>query len=335
MKLSHSIHKGVLESAVGSLINKFHFKPRRDTLFFDDITIRYLQECDKKNFDEIRELVKKWMFVLFDSLLPPMLKGLPPVFFFNQFIKKIWLNLGYMEDLYLEKKGEKLFVTTKNERYLKTIGINSFTVGGFQGALALIFNHDADYIGVKKRGNNCTYEFRLKQARLVIPHKSMDNYLKSNEFQMPEGFTLKDALKFGIFKLEANKLYLRGTGISALENTYFHLLSQKKILFDKLAVFSYEYFKEVVDKKTSESEKIKFLKTLLQTMGWGVVIVFYKSKKDITVQIKHPPHGIQKEDDNWSFLNVTILGYLWLLNRKLKISSVKFKNETLEVSYRE
>ena len=41
-----------------------------------------------------------------------------------------------------------------------------------------------------------------------------------------------------------------------------------------------------------------------------------------TTKIKNPPLGIQKENDNWDFLILTILGYLWLIDKNFKIKEV-------------
>ena len=65
-----------------------------------------------------------------------------------------------------------------------------------------------------------------------------------------------------------------------------------------------------------------FLKTLLQTMGWGIITIVSKDK-EIMIEIRKPPFGIQKEDDNWNFIIQTILGYLWLINKKYKIKNIR------------
>jgi len=334
MKLSHSIHKGIMETAVGSLVNKFKIKRRRDTLFFDSIVLDYFKLCEKQKYEkEMTELVKTWMIMYGSSLIPSTLKKINPLFFFNRIFKWVWINLGYMTNITLTKKGKKLIIKTIDEQHVNKIGINSLSIGGYQGFLSILFKKDVKYINSKKEGKEVEYIYELTDKEVEIKEHSRKYYLEKNKVLKIKGFTLKDALKMKIFQLKNNTFYFRGKKISPLENTLFHLIANKGILLNEINKISYKYFKEIKIESDTKG-KLNLLKTLLQIMGWGVITIKMKTQKEIIIQIKYPPHGFQIEKDNWEFLIRTIQGYLQTINKKFEIEQEKYSDNILTITYK-
>jgi hypothetical protein len=70
----------------------------------------------------------------------------------------------------------------------------------------------------------------------------------------------------------------------------------------------------------------------MQSMGWGVLRIAVKGK-EMRLEITSPPCGLQKEGENWEFLAKTILGYLWLIDRKLTIKDIQKKGRCLTIIY--
>ena len=156
-------------------------------------------------------------------------------------------------------------------------------------------------------------------------------YNKLNYIISPKGFTLKDAFKKNIFHLRENKIYFRGNPLYPVENTIFHLISDSGILLEKIPYISYNYFKKII-KDSSDIKKLILLKTLLQTMGWGIVTIIPK-ENEIIIDIKNPPYGFQVERDRWDFLINTIMGYIWLIDKDFRIGDILEGYKHLIVKY--
>lgn len=336
MRFSYSIRKNIFETAVGGLMNKLHLHKRRDTLIFADIFTNYIKACeDAGHREEIKEIAHKWMILYFNAFVPDILKKIPPLLLLNKIMKKIWANLGLLDDLIATKEGKKIIIKTRNERITKTIGKNDFLPALYMGVLNVLFNSQIKIINAfqtKDENQYNEYEFLIEKGnypRFLNKEKTL--YLKLNSLPTIEGFSLTDAFETGIFHLRENKIYFRDKYIYPVESTIFHLLGDKKLLFEKLPKISYEYFKEIM-KESEDKEKLTLLKTLLQIMGWGVVTII-SEKKEIRIEIKNPPYGLQTEKDNWDFLAQIILGYLWLIDKKLKIKNINSdKNLLIEYS---
>ena len=332
MKLSHAIHKGIIETTVGSLFNKFKIKRRRDTMFFDDIVLNYFKLCKREGYEEeMRGIVERWMIIYSSSFLPKIFKKAKQVFFFNKAFKKVWINLGYMDDITLTKKGGELIIETLNERHVKEIGLNALSIGGYQGFLSALFEKKILFKSAKIKGNKTIYKYKLTDKEIEIKHKSKEEYLKKNDIPKMEGFCLRDALKMKVFQIKENNIYFRGKKVSPLENTLFHLISNKKILTKQITKLSYDYFKKFKIQGGKEG-KLKLLKTLLQVMGWGIVKIASK-EKEIIIKIEHPPHGLQLEKDNWTFLIKAIEGYLKVINKKIRVEKQEYKSDNLKLTY--
>jgi len=141
-------------------------------------------------------------------------------------------------------------------------------------------------------------------------------------------------LKNKIFQLKGkNSIYFRGKRLSIVENTIFHLTGNRSILLDKVPHISYDFFEQIIEKDSADERKLTLLKTLLQTMGWGIIKISYRNKKIILIEIKNPPYGFQLEKDNWNFLIRVILGYLWFLDKDLKLVNIESSYKHLNIIY--
>lgn len=336
MRLSYSLKKNILETYVGGIINKFKIRKRRDVLFFIDILAQYIKECEKAGYSkEMEEIGQKWMNLGIQQVVPEIFKKIP-IFFLNKIMKKVWVNLGLVDDLHVIKKNNIIEIKTKNEGITRIIGKNSAMVGFYIGVLNVIFKSQIKCVKSLQIKKYCNYVFSIENKAFDNPPcKSKEDYNKLNFLSPIEGFTLKDALKKGIFHLKKdNRLYFRGKLIIPLENTGFHIVSNKGILLEKVSLISYKYFKEIIKEKTTKEEKLVLLKNLLQTMGWGLVnIIYHNDNKELLIEIKNPPYGLQLEKDKWDFLAQIILGYLWLLDRKFRIIDIKEDYKMLTIKF--
>ncbi len=334
MKLSESLRRGIMETSVGSIVNKFKVPKRRDTLFFEELLARYILECEKGGFSaETRKMGEKWGLLCSGILIPKTFKRIPSVFLLNNIIRKIWHNLGLVDDLHAEKNGKILKLTTKNETMTRFIGLNSFIPGFFMGTIEVLFNSSVNILEMKRKGEHCIYVFKLTGDAICINGRTKEAYMKLNNVASMNGYTLKDVLKKNILTFkENNRIYFRGKSISPVENTVFHIVSDFNVLPEKMSEISYEFFKGIVKERANKDEKLSLLKTLFQVMGWGLLRVLIKEDKKIIIEIRHPPHGLGL-NDNWNYVFRTFLGYLWLVDKRLKISNVKETVSSISVEY--
>jgi hypothetical protein len=333
MRLSESLKRNIMETSVGRLLNKFKIKSRRNVLFFEDILANYIKECEKAGYEkEIRDIAKKWMNLTMQQMTPQVLKR-TPMFFLNVVMKKVWTNLGLMDDLKVSKQGNLVNIETKNEGITTFIGKNNFTLGLFIGILNVLFKSEIECIDYLQTKRFCKYSFKIKNEPFLIHSKGKNLYDKLNNSLKTEGFNLEDAFQKNIFKLKRNnRIYFRRTVIRPAENTLFHLISNENILIEKVPVISYNYFHKIIKEKTTKERKLYLLKNILEANGWGIIkIIIYKKK--ILFKIKNPPYGLQLEKNNWNFLAATILGYLWLLDKKFRIYSMNDNYKQLIMTY--
>lgn len=334
MRFSNSIRKNVFETVVGGLTNKLHLHKRRDTLFFEDIGANYIKEAEKAGYEkQMEDLGQKWMNLVFVTLMPSMLKKMPSMLLLNNIMKSVWINLGLIDDLNFIKKDDTLELRTRNEGLTRIIEKNRFVIGFYKGILNVLFNSEIECISAEQTKESSAYFFKIKNAyQNPINSKDKETYDKLNYLSPEKGFTLKDALNSRTLILtENNIIQFRNKNLVSTENTLIHLFGNEKILLEKVPEISYNYFKEII-KESDGKEKLTLLKTLLQTMGWGVVTII-SEEDNITVEIKNPPYGLQAEKDDWSFFINVILGYLWLINNKFKIKDVKEKYKDIVAIY--
>jgi hypothetical protein len=335
MRLSTSLNRNILEATAGGIINKFKIKSRRSTLFFEDILAGYVKECENAGHaEELEKIGEKWGALYSGGVMVPIFKTIPPVIFLNTIMKKVWVNLGLLDDLHAVKKGDIIVFETKNECTTRIIGESKFLPGIYKGALGTLFNSELITEKALQTKTSSSYVFKLTGGNLEIKTKEKIVYNKLNYLPPIEGFTLKDALKSGIFQLkENNRIFFRGTHLQTMENTLFHIIGNKKILLDRIQHISFSYFGKLVEKDSSPEKKLKLLKTLLHAMGWGTMKIIIEGQNSVTFKIGHLPYGFQIEEDNWEFLSRTILGYLWLINKELKIKKYTYESKNLTIVY--
>ncbi len=334
MKLSESIHRNIMQPFVGGLINRFKVKGRRDVLFFEDILARYIKECeDAGHGKEMEEIGRKCTVLATDVLAPKVIRNIPVTSFFNRLAKKMWINLGLMDKLDAKKEGEKIVLVTKNEYITRVIGKNKFNVGLLEGVLGTFLGKEIR-CSAHAEGDKTVYTCRIfGDIKASYEGKSRERYLKLNEVPQVKGFSLKEALINGTIKIRGvNRLYFRRVPIIPLENTLVHEISNRGTCLERVIEISYRYFKELIEPDASEKSKLNLLKNMLQVMGWGVVTI--TQGRHITIDIKYPPHGLQKEPDNWRFLSFIILGYIRLLDKRISLKSEKFFKNRLSLVYR-
>jgi len=237
-----------------------------------------------------------------------------------------------MDDFHIEKNGDILRISTKNEGITRYIGTNNLMAGLYLGNVEVFFNSSAHVLEAKQEKEACEYVFRLQGNPISIDGRSKKLYRKLNDITPPKGYSLKDALKRNIFTFKGNRIYFRGKSISPVENTLFHIIGELNILPKKMTEISYDFFREIIKDEASKEEKLSVLKTLFQIMGWGVIRVVMREKGRILIEIRNPPHGLILTD-NWDYLIRTFLGYLWLIDKGLGISNVKKTATCIKVEY--
>ncbi|NIO22720.1 MAG: hypothetical protein GTN38_01680 [Candidatus Aenigmarchaeota archaeon] len=333
MRISELFRKNILETGVGGVVNKLRIKKRRNSLFFGDIFIGYVRECEESGYSkEMMDIGRKWMFLYFGQLVPGTIKKLPlPIL--SRIMKRVWINVGLMEDFNIKMKNGMIEIETRKEAITGTIGRNQFSVGLFMGICNSLFDSGIDVVKVSQTRNLNRYVFRKDRNRKFrIRSKGKKTYDRLNCLKPVKGFTLHEALERKIFQLRGNRIYFRGGSVYTVESTLFHLVGEKKILADRIPEISYNFFRRVIDSKTTVTRKLGLIKILLQTMGWGVVKILERKKK-IIFEIRNPPFGLQMERDNWIFLVNAVLGYLWILDKGFKLESAKHQGKLLEVVY--
>lgn len=334
MRLSRSLSKGIMRATVSGLLNTFKLKSRRSTYFFHDILAEYLIECENAGFaKDFREIGRLWMALYFKLLIPSGMKQLSPPVLLNNVAAAVWQNLGLMEDFDLSEKGDILYVMTLGEAATRKAGINEFMVGFHEGVLGILYHCQVECIDFNQGEKHCEYTFKRKDESFDVDGKNKSLYDQLNKWVNLEGFTLNDALRSNLFQMDKNNtLKFRNTEIIPLENTLFHLMSNRPMLLDRLPGIAHAYFRHLIDPASTDKKKLVLLKTLLQTMGWGAIKIIVKDKT-IIIEIKNPPYGLQKEKDNWSFLIRTVLGYLWTLDQGYHLGEVKEDRRRFTVSY--
>ena len=334
MRLSESLRKNIMETSVGRLLNKFKIRSRRNVLFFEDIFANYIKECEKTGYGkEMAKIGQKWTNLVMQQTVPEIFKGVP-ILFLNKIMKGVWINIGLLDDLYVIRENDVIYIETKNESITKNIGKNKFLPGLYKGILNILFNSELEVVDILQTKKYSKYVFRLKKGSFNAECKKKSIYNKLNYLSGIKGFALKDAFQKGVFQLkENNRIYFRGKVVSPVENTLFHLMGNQKILLEKVSNISYRYFNKIIKKDTTKERKLSLLKILLQTMGWGIIKIMVKSENVIIIKITNLPYGLQIEKDNWNFIARVILGYLWLLDKNLKINNIADTYKELSITY--
>ncbi len=333
MKISESLRRKTLQMAGGVLINLFKIKRRRDTLYFGEIPARYFILCERSGFgEELRKIGQKWMYLYFSTLIPSAIKKLSPEYILNTIVRKVWMNIGLIGDLYMERDGNYVNVNTKMEGMTELIGKNSFLVGFHQGIINALYRKGVEIVDVSQSKRECSYRFKLLEEKLRIEGKGKEEYDKLNNIPRARGLTLDEMLKNKVFNLKGNKIYFRERVIYPIENTAIHLFSNQNVMLDEVPKISYEFFKSVLDKSSTEDERLRLLRNLMQAMGWGVFNII-KGRGLVKMRIENPPYGLQREKDNWEFLIKMVLGYMRTIDKGYRIGKVAEGYKLLTVTF--
>ena len=333
MELARSLHRDILESQVGSILNKIHFKKRRNIMFFEDIFAQYVQECEKAGYEkEMYAMGEKWFSLVYYRLVSPFMKSLPKQILLPM-LGNVWRGIGALDDIKVNVKGDTVELNTKNEAITRSVGPNQFMVGVFAGAYSVIIDRKLECTKKSQSKEKCNYTYSIGVKLGKIETKNRERFNKLNQMKPLKGFTIKDALRSGVFTSKENKLYFRGKVITTADSTIYHMVGNKKILLNCVAPISYNFFKDLIVKESTNEAKLKLLKTFLQIMGWGAITISGDMKKRITFNITNPPYGFQREDDNWDFLFQVILGYLWLLDKNFRLVGVIIGYHKVTVKY--
>jgi hypothetical protein len=333
MRMSELFRKRVFQAGVGGSVTRTRSVNRRHTLYFSGIFINYIKACEDSSYtEEMREIGRKWMLLFFTNLVPGAAKKLP-LFILNNIMRKMWIATNLMEDFHIKEKDGLIEIRTKKEAVTKAIGENQFSVGLFIGICNALFKSEVDIISIFQTRDQNKYVFRLRnKPPCKIKSKSKEDYERLNSLSSIKGFTLDYALKKKILHLKDGKrIFFRGRPVNLVENTLFHLIGNKNILFKTIPEISYNFFIDVIEDSPPE-KKLRLIKTILQIMGWGSIRILLEGS-EIIFEIKNPPHGIQGERDNWNFLAMSILGYLWLLDRKIRIKDISESDRGLRITY--
>lgn len=323
MRLSEAFNKKILSATPGRILYRFKGKPRRDTLFFEDILANYVKVCEDAGFGaDLQTMGQKWMSRVIQELIPNTLRKLPRILFINLVMRKIWSNLGLVPYMHAEQKGKFIELNTRDEVITRIIGKNHLSIGSYQGVLNTLFKSHLECKSALQTRDSCKYIFELKDKNFKIKSKTRDEYFKLNSPTNGKGSTLENALESSIFQLGGNnRIYFRGKSINPMENTLLHIFGNYSILMDRIPEISCNYFKEVVETDTSPEKKLQLIKTLLSVMGYGVVNIIIEDDR-LLFRVKNPPYGLQTSEDNWNFLINTVHGYLWLLDEKFEIDKI-------------
>ncbi|MCK5023713.1 MAG: hypothetical protein KAS04_06055, partial [Candidatus Aenigmarchaeota archaeon] len=323
MRLSESIRRKVLDIGSGWVVNRFKIKKRRDTLFFEDILAEYLKICETAGHeDEIIEIGQEWMILFFRQLLPSNMKKIPPTLLLNSIMRKIWINLGLMDDFEIRVNKEIVNIVSKNEGVTRIVGKNSTMVGFYIGILNALYEKNSKLISSNQNKKNCKYTFKLLDEWSEIKGKDKEIYNRLNKLPETRGTNLRESIEKGILKVkDGNSIYFREKRICPTENTVFHLIGNKGIMMGMVPEISYKYFSEIFPNSSDPTRMFRTLRILLESMGWGVVKIVVGKRNKIIVNIDHPPYGLQTGEDNWKFLGNVILGYIQMIDKKYEIKS--------------
>jgi len=332
MRIAGFLRKGVLKTTVGGILNNINIRSRRDTLFFEEIGAGYVEQCEKAGYArEMEAIGEKWMALYFKYLLPAGFRSMPPKFFLNVIVKKIWVSVGMMAYFHMSENDGLFEINTVNEGLTRCVGRNSLMTGFYKGILSSLFGTGFRTADVSQSRERCRYLFERTGEPFAVVGKSKPVYDRLNRIE-GEGFTLNDALRSRLLEMKGNMICFRGKSIFPIENTLFHLIGAKGIMMERITAISSAFFKDIIDMESPEVKKALLLKTLLQVMGWGMTSMAFRGD-NVYVSIRHPAYGMQLEKDNWDFLAHTILGYLRLHNEKFDIVKTEEGRMKLKIVY--
>lgn len=329
--LPRLLQKSIFNSTVGSIINRFGLRPRRDVLLFERPTAEYVKVCESTAPKKIYDIGKRWTTLCFDNLLSPRTKILPAATLLR-LAGRVWTNLGFMREFQAKKDGDRVSIKTEGEAVTRHIGENHFTPGAYAGMLAGLFDRDVRCAAVNQTKENCEYVFKLKNMPFDVSAKPKALYDQLNCLPKTRGFTMQDLVKDNVMALRKG-VYFEGIATIPVENTVLHLFSNAGILANKIPSLAHLYFKRHDHNVLSSHRKLFLIKTYMETAGLGIMKIISRNKQSITVEIRNPPYGLQAEPDNWEFMLRILQGSLWLVNPRLELQKVRTDYKFLCAEY--
>ncbi|MEM7815926.1 MAG: hypothetical protein QXN71_02290 [Candidatus Aenigmatarchaeota archaeon] len=332
MGISRLLIRNIIETDFGGIINKFKISKRRDVLFFEEILAKYIKKCELAGYKkEMMDAAREWGFLYVKNFMPKIMENAPKNILFNRFLKRVWIELGLLEEFRAEINGNEITFITYDEAITRHTGENEFCKGLWEGVLSGIYRCKAETIYAEQSPVKSVYNFRLTHLPFSVKSKSKTLYLRLNTFR-GKG-ELKKYIKAHVLVLKGNRMTFRGKSVVIGENTLFHIFGTKKILINIVSEISSCFLDEIIEKDSSFESKINLLKNILQVFGWGKVKIVY-SRERIDIEIQNPPYGIQSNDDNWIFLSHFILGYLLLTDRRCRLSEINQLGKSIRISYK-
>jgi hypothetical protein len=335
MRLSESLRRGIMKAYPGHIMNTFKMSSRRNVLVFEEILANYIKKCGESGHEkEMGEIGERWACIFVEKLIPNIFRNAPVQIIFSN-AEKTWKNVGLVEKLSITAEGDMIKIETKNETITRIVGKNSFMTGILRGFLKVACKTGIEIVYARQTKLSSIYMFKKNQGPYEqIPSKDKRLYDLLNECKSGGGkLDFRMALKSNIFQLkEDNRIYFRKKSLVPLENTIVHLIGNKGVHLESIPSISYTFFEKLVSKNSPERKKLILLKTIIHITGWGNARIL-ENGCSIKIEIENPPCGFQEESDNYVFLCNMILGYLWLLSKKFRISHyIRGKNK-LTITY--
>lgn len=335
MMLSESLRRGVFESFVGGVVNRFKINVRRDVLVFEDILSEYVGACERKGKDEETEWIgRHWTNLTMGNLLPAPLKRLSVPFIANRIGMHVWRNVGLIDNMEVREDGDTITIDTRNEYVTRSIGPNRFAAGAYAGILDVLTGREAELVKAEQSKVGCSYVFRIgKNEWKRPPSRDKGRYDELNRRSAVKGYALKDVLKMNVFRMKGNRILFRERTVLPVENTLFHIIGGRSLMLDEVTRISRAFFGRTV-KKGSLEDSLPFMKRLMQITGWGTLRIAYGEREGITVDVRSLPFGLLRED-NWDFLVHMMLGYLRVFSPGVGISGKECRGTALTIRFDE
>lgn len=326
MEFAEYLQKEIYTTGGGIISSKLNINPYRSILIPEEILARYVKYLDgKEKTKHIYLLIKDWCEKIIRSKFSSQ-SGFSCEQVFNTILKRIWCTTGSMNNLVAKKEGKDIIIQTDDECITQLIGKNNMMPAFFEGAISALTNKKVK-LKDARQGKHSKYIFSLLNEDCYNPDTQLKPQISSDE----GGFNLKDALSYNLFILKDNKIFFEEKQLILIESSILHRLPNTKEDIDAVSHIAYNFFNELTT-KFHGTGKLVLLKKLLQSMGWGGILIKYHNS-DIQLQIKSAPKNALGSGDDWRFFAGIILGYLWSLNPNLTIISMRSSTESLNIHF--
>jgi len=327
MKLSESIRRGLLSFSQGNIRNAFRIRPRRNTLFFEELEADYVLHCERSGFrKDMTRIGFEWMSLVFDKLVPRFLRRLSPEAFLNNVMSHVWSNLGLMDSFSISRDGDTLLIKTRNESITRLIGLNGLVTGSYQGIINSFFGSGSELVNAHVSGDSVLYEFRLRGKPERIPGKSLRRYTVLNK---QETGAYQTMLKNRFLVIKGNRVYFRNRLLTPVESTIFSILGIKAVLLHSVPELSRNFFAQIISGADKE-QGLRMMKNLFEAMGWGRITIVRKPA-EILAEARNPPCGLARRD-NWDYMIMTMLGFIKAVYPDAELSRSSLKPTSFSFS---